>query len=100
MSKLNKKELLEILYENFFTEETNTIDLSGLDFSVYDCSVDIGGMKVSRNLLQDSQEAVKLNQGNCKAKEIDQSNQKARTVLQDNYPFGGGKVQNATFSEL
>lgn len=53
--KMSKKELAEFLVDNF-TDEDGCLDLSGLDFSEYNCHIDIRHMKVSKSLFQSNQE--------------------------------------------
>lgn len=52
--KMTKQELVELMIENF-TNEYGTLDLSELDFTKFDCDVNISGMEVARNLVQEYQ---------------------------------------------
>ena len=55
--KMTKEELVKLMIDNF-SNENGYLDLSGLDFSEYDCDINIGHMKAPKNLFQDCQ-AVK-----------------------------------------
>lgn len=54
---MTKEELVELLVREF--RNGNTVDLSNLDFSKYEVSVDICCMKVNGNLFQSCQEVNK-----------------------------------------
>ena len=49
---MTKEELAQYLYDNYYNKETNTIDLSRLNFGGFNCSVDISCMLVGGNLDQ------------------------------------------------
>lgn len=89
-----KQELEHLLFDNFYDSFTRSIDLSGLDFSRFNCGINIGHMKVSGYLYQDNQEANFINQSECKARVriyqskcesevIEQNNQKAEIIIQN-----------------
>lgn len=50
-----KKYLEELLYNKFYDKEKRTIILRGLDFTRFNCNVDISYMKVEGNLKQHGQ---------------------------------------------
>lgn len=54
MTKINKKELVELLIENFVTP-LGQLDLTGLDFTSFEGDVNINGLKVKGNLHQSYQ---------------------------------------------
>lgn len=82
--KMTKEELTKLLIENFM-DEYKMLDLSGLDFSEYNCDINIGHMKVSRDLYQNYQD-VKLG--------LFQNNQKAGNILlQSEQEVGGSLFQ-------
>ena len=81
---MSKEELVKFLVDNFIDEDGD-LDLSGLDFSEYDCDINIGHMKVSRDLYQNYQD-VKLG--------LFQNNQKAGNILlQSEQEVGGSLFQ-------
>lgn len=51
---LSKDEIKKWLLENC-VDKKGKLDLSGLDFSDFDGTIDISGMKVKKNLLQSNQ---------------------------------------------
>lgn len=53
--KIMNKTKEEIIYELFYNDENGCIDLSNLDFTKFNCSVKIYGMKVNGVLYQDHQ---------------------------------------------
>lgn len=62
---MTKEELAKLIYENFYDEETNTIDLNDLSFIEYKCDVSLRRMLVAKNLYQTQQRVLgNLYQGN------------------------------------
>lgn len=49
---MTKKELEQLLYDNFYDKENNCIDISSLDFTRFYCNVKTANMKVYGDLLQ------------------------------------------------
>lgn len=80
--KMTKQELVELMIENF-TDEYGALDLSGLDFTEFNCSVDISHMKVSGTLVQNNQKVQgDLFQNNQEVQgSLYQSNQEVRKNL-------------------
>lgn len=80
--KMTKKELVKLLVENF-TDEYGALDSSGLDFTEFNCSVDISHMKVSGTLVQNNQKVQgDLFQNNQEVQgSLYQSNQEVRKNL-------------------
>ena len=80
--KITKQELVELMIENF-TDEYGALDLSGLDFTEFNCSVDISHMKVSGTLVQNNQKVQgDLFQNNQEVQgSLYQSNQEVRKNL-------------------
>lgn len=89
---MDKKELAQFLYDNFYCSFLRSIDLSGLDFTPFGCDVNISGMKVAAELYQsyqkapkisqDCQQATYLYQGCCRAEKIVQDRQIAKEIKQ------------------
>lgn len=80
---MNKQELAEFLYENFYNRGTNTIDLSGLDFSGYRCNVSTSGMVSDMSIDQSDQKAGRtIYQSECEAEFIYQDIQMAHSIFQ------------------
>lgn len=84
---MNKKELAKFLYDNFYDERSNVINLSYLDFSEYGCTVDISNMIVAKNLCQGWQRAEEINQSNCKADYLWQCWCDAKILRMDNLKY-------------
>ena len=53
--KMTKQELVKLMVDNF-SNKIGYLDLSGLDFSEYDCNVDTSRMKVAKHLYQEQQD--------------------------------------------
>lgn len=86
--EMTREELVELLYDNFYYAPVNAIHLPNLDFTKYNCGVDISFMKVNgrlkqnyqtvgKDLLQDNQEVRgDLVQSYCQVKgDLHQNNQ-------------------------
>lgn len=53
--RTRKQELSYFLYRNFYNEKENCIDLSDLDFRVFNCNVAVDNMQVKGSLTQSNQ---------------------------------------------
>lgn len=94
---MTKEELVKLIYKNFYNEENNCIDLSGLDFTPYKCNVYTHQMKVDGDLSQGLQDVTKdLLQGSCQAKgTLYQVGQKVgKNLHQENQKVNGDLYQN------
>lgn len=94
---LSKQEIKKWLLENC-VDENGSLDLSGLDFSDFDGSVDISGMKVKKNLLQNKQQVEGcLYQRDQRVRfDLDQSCQQVeRDLDQHGQDVGGDLIQNS-----
>lgn len=94
--EMNKQDLAQLLYDNFYIERHNTINLCGLDFTSYNCNVDISRMKVSGELCQRGQEAdgdilqdVQYTKG-----DLCQNNQTVEGDLYINCNYVEGNIKN------
>lgn len=68
--KMTKKELVQFLFDNFYDEKEGEITLNDLDFTQFNCNVDISGMRVNGELYQGWQKAKKVLQCLSEAEEI------------------------------
>lgn len=95
--KPSKEEIKKWLLENCVDKNGN-LDLSGLDFSDFDGSVDISGMKVKKNLLQNKQQVEGcLYQRDQRVRfDLDQPCQQVeRDLDQHGQDVGGDLMQNS-----
>lgn len=94
---LSKEEIKKWLLENCVSQ-SGKLDLSGLDFSDFDGTVDISGMKVKKNLLQNKQEVEGcLYQSDQRVRlDLEQCCQRAgRDLDQHGQDVGGDLMQNS-----
>ena len=75
VAKMTKEELVDYLYSNFYNVETNTIDISHLDFSKFQCNLNIGWCKANQ-IQQSGQTAKYVSQKNIHAEHLFQDEQK------------------------
>lgn len=87
--KMNKEELVELLITNFVDEE-GVLDLSGLDFTKFECDVDISYMNVAGRLFQANQKVEgDLFQNTQEASNVFQSAHKvSKSIFQDIHVVG------------
>lgn len=74
IAKMTKEELVDYLYSNFYNVETNTIDISHLDFSKFQCNLNIGWCKANQ-IQQSGQTAKYVSQKNIHAEHLFQDDQ-------------------------
>ena len=87
--KMSKEELVELLITSFVDEE-GVLDLSGLDFTKFECDVDISYMNVAGRLFQANQKVEgDLFQGTQEAFNVFQSAHKVnKSIFQDIHIVG------------
>ena len=94
---LSKGEIKKWLLENCVSK-SGKLDLSGLDFSDFDGTVDISGMKVKKNLLQNKQKVEGCLYQSDQRVELDLEQcyqQVGRDLDQHGQDVGGDLIQNS-----
>ena len=82
----SKKGLSKFLFENWWNEESNYVDMTNL---IFPSNVNISSMKVKGNLIQDHQTANDIYQSHHKANYIKQVYQTTRYLFQDHQEVSG-----------
>lgn len=107
LHKLTKKELAEVLYNAYQCGGVDSnglscvmVSLTRLDFSEFNCIVDISHMRVNKDLYQDSQEVKgKLYQNKCRVEDDIYQNQNysGRDIIQGRQVSFGNIYQEEQF---
>lgn len=79
---LTKEEIAKWLYENCYDKNKNEIDLRDLDFTPFNCNVDLSFMEVEGELVQSFQAAKIIRQHHSEAEIIYQGENKADIIWQ------------------
>lgn len=79
---MTNDEKVKFLFENFYDQEYNKIDLSGLDFTMLNCTLDFSKIKCSKFILNENQEAKTIVNNFSKAENIYQCGQVAKKIEQ------------------
>lgn len=92
--QISLQELAKFIYDHFYDDYSNTIDISGLDFSSYKCDIDISHMIVCGTICQNLQEADEdiIQNEQYAGRDLYQNNQTAERNLYTKCNYAGRKI--------